>query len=68
MFTIFKLVGDVYMSVLLPTYLPSLFQDHLFSVVEFESGLIEHGPFSTSNPSIDELPGPPFIQIDSGAF
>jgi hypothetical protein len=47
---------------------PSLFQDQSLTIVEFESGLTKHGPFSLSNPSIDELPGPPFIQIESGAF
>jgi hypothetical protein len=37
---------------------PSLFQDQSLTIVEFESGLTKHGPFSLSNPSIDELPGP----------
>ena len=62
----------------------SLFHDHGFSVVEFESALILHGPFSWRSPIIDEDPGPPqarissnsvfsdyhapFIHIDSGAF
>ena len=48
--------------------LPSLFQDHGLSLVEFESGLTAQGPFSDRSPSIELLPGPPFIQIDSGAL
>jgi hypothetical protein len=49
-------------------YIPSLFQDHSLSLVELESGFTQHGPFSESSPSIEELPGPPFIHIDSGAL
>lgn len=45
-----------------------LFHDHGFSSVEFESLLTVHGPFSCSRPMNDELPGPPFIHIESGAF
>jgi hypothetical protein len=33
-----------------------------------ESGSTEHGPFSTNKPISEELPGPPFIQMESGAF
>jgi len=49
-------------------YSLSLFHDHGLKVVELESELIVHGPFSTSNPSMEELPGPPFIHMESGAF
>jgi hypothetical protein len=45
-----------------------LFHDQGFRVVEFESGFTLHGPFSVRRPSIEELPGPPFSQIDKGAF
>lgn len=48
--------------------LTSLFHDQGFRVVELESGLILQGPFSWSSPIIEEEPGPPFIQIESGAF
>lgn len=47
---------------------PSLFQDHGLSLVELESGFTAQGPFSDRRPSIELLPGPPFIQIDSGAL
>jgi hypothetical protein len=49
-------------------YLPSLFHDHSLRYVELESEFTKHGPFSRNSPSIELLPGPPFIQIDSGAF
>jgi hypothetical protein len=48
--------------------IPSLFHDHSLTVVELESLLTLHGPFSRKRPTIELLPGPPFIQIDSGAF
>ena len=50
------------------TVIPSLFHDHSFKYVEFESELIKHGPNSRNKPSIELDPGPPFIQIERGAF
>lgn len=48
--------------------LTSLFQDQGFKVVEFESTLMLHGPFSCSKPIRDDEPGPPFIQMERGAL
>lgn len=48
--------------------LTSLLNDQGLRYVELESKLTLHGPFSVSNPIIDEDPGPPFIHIESGAF
>jgi hypothetical protein len=45
-----------------------LFHENGFKVVEFESGLTKQGPFSSSSPTMDDEPGPPFIHIDSGAL
>ena len=47
---------------------PSLFHDHSLRYVEFESELTKQGPFSRISPSMELLPGPPFIQMDRGAF
>ena len=48
--------------------LTSLFQDQGFRVVEFESELMEQGPFSWRRPIKEDPPGPPLSQIDNGAF
>ena len=48
--------------------LTSLFHDHGLISVLFESAFTRHGPFSCSSPTIELDPGPPFIQIDSGAL
>jgi hypothetical protein len=48
--------------------LTSLFQELGFRNVELESAPTKQGPFSWSNPIIDEPPGPPFNQIDRGAL
>jgi hypothetical protein len=45
-----------------------LFHELGLSLVVCESGLMKQGPFSYSRPGMDEAPGPPFIQIDRGAF
>lgn len=47
---------------------PSLFHEFGFKVVEFESGLMKQGPFSSSKPLREEAPGPPFIHMLRGAF
>lgn len=48
--------------------LPRLFQELGLSLVVWESGFTKHGPFSYNRPGMDEAPGPPFIQMDRGAF
>jgi hypothetical protein len=48
--------------------IPSLFHDHSFKYVLFESALMKQGPFSRKRPTMELLPGPPFIHIDSGAL
>jgi hypothetical protein len=46
----------------------SLFHDHGFSIVFFESNRTEHGPFSPNAAATDGEPGPPCSQRERGAF
>lgn len=45
----------------------NLFQEYSFFTISLDPSWILNGPSSVKNPSNEEHPGPPFVQINKGS-